>query len=653
MADVPLGYGALNSAQTPAHLAAAGKADYRELVNELREQNFDTVRFATYRTACKLRFVQKKFNLHLVDIWNVIESFRENGLNAVEYVSEVKISRMELLLSTIYHNLNKRLPANQQIDTDRAISLLLSFLLAAYDRDNVGKLRVFSIKIALASLCAGKLLDKLRYVFSQISDSSGLMDHHKFADYLREVLALPTAVFEGPTFGFSDSCVRQCFDSNAKISINNFLDALMADPCAPCLMWLPLLHRMASVEHVFHPVTCDGCQRDSFTGFRYKCQRCHNYQLCQECFWRGRVSGSHTNQHEMKEYSSYKSPTKQLGHSISKSLQCMPHHTKQAKHALLMPDMPERVLDLSNAVPASPSLARHQAFQQQQTPSFSNRHSPFYSDGAGDTLSRMKTSTLSSPGGRGAPFFLEGSTDDEHKLIARYSAKLAGRATIPGTRGDMINEAENQTLLIARLEQKNKEVSREIQRLQAIQVAGGSAGQGSMHMMDGVGGGMAPMMNAELDTLRHRKFELECRMQQLQDTRRELLNQLESVMGVLRNQTPREGSPRSPSNLSAVGSDVRAAFQHRDIALSPPYDGGPAGSLAGTLSSQRRVPARQTDLLSAADSITNTVSTLVKELDSDEEDRDLQRESNVPSTSRKLTRNGNHETMNIESATMS
>lgn len=72
--------------------------------------------------------------MHLVDIWNIIESFRENGLNAIDYNSEVKISRIELLLSTVYHNLNKRLPLSQQIDTDRAISLLLSFLLSAYDR---------------------------------------------------------------------------------------------------------------------------------------------------------------------------------------------------------------------------------------------------------------------------------------------------------------------------------------------------------------------------------------------------------------------------------------------------------------------------------------------------------------------------------------
>lgn len=56
---------------------------------------------------------------------------------------------------------------------------------------------------------------------------------------------------------------------------------------------------------VLHPVQCDGCNREAFLGFRYRCQKCYNYQLCQDCFWRGRVSGNHSSQHEMKEYTYY------------------------------------------------------------------------------------------------------------------------------------------------------------------------------------------------------------------------------------------------------------------------------------------------------------------------------------------------------------
>lgn len=142
-------------------------------------------------------------------------------------------------------------------------------------------------------------------MFSQISDTNGIMDYNKFTEYLQNVLALPTAVFEAPTFGYSDAALQQCFKKSEEVTLNHFLDVIMSDTCPPCLMWLPLLHRMAAVEHVYHPVVCDSCQVRAFTGFRYKCQRCPNYQLCQSCFWRGQVSKQHQNDHEMKEYSSY------------------------------------------------------------------------------------------------------------------------------------------------------------------------------------------------------------------------------------------------------------------------------------------------------------------------------------------------------------
>lgn len=49
----------------------------------------------------------------------------------------LKTSRLELLLTSVFHNLNKRLPTAQQIDTDKSISMLLSFLLGAYDRQKM------------------------------------------------------------------------------------------------------------------------------------------------------------------------------------------------------------------------------------------------------------------------------------------------------------------------------------------------------------------------------------------------------------------------------------------------------------------------------------------------------------------------------------
>jgi hypothetical protein len=94
----------------------------------------------------------------------VIEAFRENGLNTLEPTNEVSVARLETLISSLYHSLNKRLPANQQVVVESKAGLLLNWLLTAYTNNNSG-IRVFSIKVALAIMCAGKLVDKLRCKF--------------------------------------------------------------------------------------------------------------------------------------------------------------------------------------------------------------------------------------------------------------------------------------------------------------------------------------------------------------------------------------------------------------------------------------------------------------------------------------------------------
>ncbi|MBZ3880466.1 Dystrobrevin beta [Sciurus carolinensis] len=72
--------------------------------------------------------------VHLVDIWNMIEAFRDNGLNTLDHSTEISVSRLETVISSIYYQLNKRLPSTHQISVEQSISLLLNFMIAAYDR---------------------------------------------------------------------------------------------------------------------------------------------------------------------------------------------------------------------------------------------------------------------------------------------------------------------------------------------------------------------------------------------------------------------------------------------------------------------------------------------------------------------------------------
>nr|XP_038953151.1 dystrobrevin alpha isoform X7 [Rattus norvegicus] len=576
-------------------------AERRQLFAEMRAQDLDRIRLSTYRTACKLRFVQKKCNLHLVDIWNVIEALRENALNNLDPNIELNVARLEAVLSTMFYQLNKRMPSTHQIHVEQSISLLLNFLLAAFDPEGHGKISVFAVKMALATLCGGKIMDKLRYIFSMISDSSGVMVYGRYDQFLREVLKLPTAVFEGPSFGYTEQSARSCFSQQKKVTLNGFLDTLMSDPPPQCLVWLPLLHRLANVENVFHPVECSYCHSESMMGFRYRCQQCHNYQLCQDCFWRGHAGGSHSNQHQMKEYTSWKSPAKKLTNALSKSLSCA--SSREPLHPMF-PDQPEKPLNLAHIVdtwPPRPVTSMNDTLFSHSVPSSG---SPFITRSMLESSNRL---------------------DEEHRLIARYAARLAAESsssqpTQQRSAPDVsftIDANKQQRQLIAELENKNREILQEIQRLrveheQASQPTPEKAQQN-------------PTLLAELRLLRQRKDELEQRMSALQESRRELMVQLEGLMKLLKEEelkqgTQGAGSPRS-SPSHTISRPIPMPIRSTSACSTPAYT--PQDSLTGVGGDVQEAFAQSSrrnlrnDLLVAADSITNTMSSLVKELNSE------------------------------------
>uniref|UniRef100_A0A3P9BA32 Dystrobrevin n=1 Tax=Maylandia zebra TaxID=106582 RepID=A0A3P9BA32_9CICH len=535
------------------------------------EQNFDAIYLSTYRTACKLRFIQKRCNLHLIDIYNVIEAVRDAGLNAVELNAGISVTRLENLVSSLFNQLSKRLPTTHTINPQQSTVLLVEFLLAAIDEPD-SRLTVFSVKAMLATLCGGKLVDKLRYVFSQVSDSNGVLVLSKFDQFLREALKLPTAVYEGPSFGYTQTLARSCFPQQKRVMLNMFLD-IVADP-PQCLIWLPLMHRLANVEHVYHPVSCSYCRSNGMTGFRYRCLRCRGYQLCQNCFWRGNTSGSHSNKHQMKEHSSWKSPATKIGRALSRTLGCV--SSREPPHPIY-PEEPERTLNLANIIPSRPvgntseamllsSSARDLAAAQRMN----EEHALIAA-----YVNRLQGSPrVDSPSRQ----------DDEHKLIARYTTRLAE------------TEAFNFNKILA-----------EIKRLRAEHDA---ACQTSPEKSS-----TNPTLLAELRLLRQRKDELEQRMSSLQESRRELMVQLEGLMKLLKAQAAgsSHSSPSrpSPSAVRSVGAVPSQAHMY------PPQDSlaGVGGDVQEAFAQGPRRNLRN-DLLVAADSITNTVSSLVKELHS-------------------------------------
>ncbi|XP_029114109.1 dystrobrevin beta-like isoform X4 [Scleropages formosus] len=120
--------------------------------------------------------------------------------------------------------------------------------------------------------------------------------------------------------------------------------------------------------------------------------------------------------------------------------------------------------------------------------------------------------------------------DEEHQLIAQYAARLAAESANSALHpmsdlGFSFDATKQQRQLIAELENKNREMLQEIQRLRAEHE---QASQRTPEKAQ-----QNPALLAELRHLRQRKDELEQRMSALQGSRRELVVQLEGLMRLL------------------------------------------------------------------------------------------------------------------------
>ncbi len=560
----------------PATLEGAGDEAHEEAELSAALAKQEDIRFASYRTAAKLRCLQRQTYLYHIDIWSMIEAFRERGLHGLDPNSKLPENKVRALLASLYGDLQKRLPpgastsasaSSQHALMSQASSsssapnflkakenLLFSFLWRALrSSPHSDRLRVRTLKAALATLCVGKLMDKLRYLFSQLCDEEGHLVRDRLALFLRDVMRIPAALGEYTSFtdGSETAEALAIFgdDDAGLVTANDFLETMMSDPGPQCLSWLLVLHRLINSETAFHPVACGSCLEQGFHGLRYKSDR-GEYHLCQNCFWRGLISREHADD-VFKEYNTFKPCGKS---SLKRSLHCIPSEKQHGRssgagqsssssygtkgkhqHHHYKNDQPERQLDLSNLVPAPPGVIVINGEMQQRD---------FAPGEYGHHVGQQEA--------------------DEHRLIAQYASQIAEQepqqhqsqhqsrrhrhthrqqqqqqqqqrppSTSPGKRS-----LSKSRQLVADLEKKNREIMRDINELRQQQgeVRRGLSGGGGGGDGGGGSGGGSPKLLSELTHLRNRKNMLDERLVDLQDTRQELMTELEELMKLLRSQ---------------------------------------------------------------------------------------------------------------------
>ncbi|CAF4508803.1 unnamed protein product [Rotaria socialis] len=253
--------------------------------------NFNDIRFSAYRTAMKLRTLQKCLCLDLTSLSNIISVFAEHEV--ADSINKT-IDVVEILdyLQKIFEKTSNEYPHFTNVIC--TVDLTLNWLLNIYDINRTGTIRLLSMKMALALLSRGYIEEKYRYLFSLgacTNNNREVLDRQRLSVLFQQAIVIPKQLGEVAAFGGSsvEPSVQSCFEyahNPDVITADDFLEWVKLEPQS--LVWLPVMHRLAASEVAKHEARCNICKMYPILGFRYRSLRHFNCDICQNCFFSGK-----------------------------------------------------------------------------------------------------------------------------------------------------------------------------------------------------------------------------------------------------------------------------------------------------------------------------------------------------------------------------
>ncbi|KAA0709508.1 Dystrophin-related protein 2 [Triplophysa tibetana] len=508
-----------------------------ELYHALADLN--NIKFSAYRTAMKLRHVQKALRLDLLKLSSVVDMFREQELLQSEHVMDV----VEVIhaLTSLYERLEEE--RSILINIPLCVDMCLNWLLNVYDSGRNGKMRVLSFKTGLVILCNADIQEKYKYLFRQVCGPGGLTDQKHLSLLLHEAIQIPRQLGEVAAFGGSnvEPSVRSCFrmaPGKSSIEVSHFLEWMSLEPQS--VVWLPVLHRVTVAETAKHQARCHICKQCPIKGFRYRSLKQFNVDICQTCFLTGRTSKGKKLHYPIMEY--YTPTTsgekmRDFAKTLKNKFRSKQYFSKHPQRGYL-PVQSMLEVESSETPCSSPRLPH--ADTHSRIEHFASR------------LAEMENQTCS--------FFTDSlspdeSLDEDHYLL-RHSSPALDQDSPHGhllVHLDCQDREELQRTL-HRLENENSVLQSEYRRLkwkheeaaaspQLLESGPGSpAGQEDEELL------------AEARILRQHKTRLETRMQILEDHNKQLESQLHRLRELLLQ--PKDDSEANGSDPSSLSSPV-------------------------------------------------------------------------------------------------
>ncbi|KAI5090181.1 dystrophin isoform 1, partial [Silurus meridionalis] len=539
-----------------------------ELYQSLADLN--NVRFSAYRTAMKLRRLQKALCLDLLGMSAACEAFEQHNLKQNEQF--IDIMQVISCLTSIYDRLEQQ--HSNLVNVPLCVDMCLNWLLNVYDTGRTGRIRTLSLKTGIISLCKAHLEDKYRFLFRQVASATGFCDQRRLGLLLHDSIQIPRQLGEVASFGGSniEPSVRSCFqfaNNKPELEASVFLDWMRLEPQS--MVWLPVLHRVSAAETAKHQAKCNICKECPIIGFRYRSLKHFNYDICQSCFFSGRVAKGHKMQYPMVEYCT---PTTS-GEDVRDFAKVLKNkfRTKRyfAKHprmgylpvqTILEGDNMETPVTLINFWPVDHPPA--------SSPQLSHD----------DTHSRIEhyASRLAEMENRNGSYVNENispneSMDDEHLLIQHYCQSLnqASPLNHPQSPAQILISMENEEKgelerVLNDLEQENRRLQAEYDGLKkAHDHKGFSPLPSPPPMLPVSPQNRDAELIAEAKLLRQHKGRLEARMQILEDHNKQLESQLKRLRQLLEQpqaESKVNGTTLSSPSTASQRSDTSLASLH-------------------------------------------------------------------------------------------
>ncbi|XP_024863232.1 utrophin isoform X2 [Kryptolebias marmoratus] len=527
-----------------------------ELYQSLADLN--NVRFSAYRTAMKIRRLQKALCLDLLDLSVAQSTFKQHKLTNNNHL--LSVPDVINCLTSIYDGLEQE--HKDLVNVPLCVDMCLNWLLNVYDTGRSGKIRVLSMKIGLLSLSKGHLEDKYKYLFRQVASAGDTCDQRQLGLLLHEAIQIPRQLGEVAAFGGSniEPSVRSCFQHvNNKVEIEpqQFVDWMHLEPQS--MVWLPVLHRVAAAETAKHQAKCNICKEYPIVGFRYRSLKHFNYDVCQSCFFSGRTAKGHKLNYPMVEYCT---PTTS-GEDMRDFTKVLKNKFRSKKYFAKHPRL--------GYLPVQTVLEGDNMETLSQTPQLSHDDTHSRIEQYASRLAQMERSNGSLPTDSSSA---TGSMDDEHALIIQYCQTLGGESSPcsqPQSPAQILQAVEREERgelerIIARLEEEQRTLQREYEQLKEQH---GQRGAPAGSVWESESPSAHPNeadLLAEAKLLRQHKGRLEARMHILEEHNKQLESQLHRLRQLLHQP---EGDSRVNGASSPSVQDRGPLNENSDELLDP------------------------------------------------------------------------------------